>query len=208
MKKIGEGYYYNVFEINTDRVVKVIKNKFRIYIFIFFANKLNISNTEKEYKTVLSSIPNLKNTYTKILTSLSDKSILGNPAFLNNTDYKQDKAKELRNINDLKELDFKKVINDYTNLLKKLWSFGISDSVFNFSINCGYNKIGELILLDFNEMTFDKSEVNNQITNKVWLQRVSYLRLTTDKQKVFEKIMNKEITVEVLEKCWARERSK
>lgn len=101
--------------------------------------------------------------------------------FTNKIDHTQDKVTELRNINDLHEQDFIKVINDYVNLLKKLWSFGISDSIFNFSVNCGYNKNNELILIDFNEMTFNKKEVGTQITNKVWLQRSSYVRLTKEK---------------------------
>jgi len=204
MKKIGEGYYYDVFEISSDTVIKFTKSKLRIFAFIFLANRFNIQNTIKEYKNVISSIQELKNTYSKILTSVSDKSIIGNPLFINDNDYKQDKVKELRNINDLDEQQFIEVINDYTNLLKKLWSFRISDSVFNFSINCGYNKNNELILLDFNEMTFSKSEAEHQIINKVWLKRSSYLCLTKEKQKTFENIMNKEITLEMLEKCWAK----
>lgn len=208
MKKIGEGYYYNVFEVSTDIVLKIIKSRFRIFIFILFANKFNISNTTKEYKVVLSSIPKLKNIYSRVFSLISDKSIIGNPEFVNNTDYKQNRVKELKSINDLNKEEFIKVISDYTNLLKRLWSFGISDSVFNFSINCGYNKHNELVLIDFNEMTFEKDRVNEQIVNKVWLRRASYLRLTKEKQEIFNEVLNKEITKESLEKIWAREGSK
>lgn len=208
MKKIGEGYYYNVFEVNTDIVIKTIKSKLRIFIFIFFANKFNIPNTTKEYKTVISSIPKLKGIYSKVLSLILDKSIIGNPEFVNDTGYKQNRVMVLRDINNLNKQEFIKVINDYTILLKRLWSFGVSDSVFNFSINCGYDKNDELVLIDFNEITFEKDKVHNQIVNKVWLQRVSYLRLTEEKQKLFNDIFNKEITLESLEKYWAREGSK
>jgi hypothetical protein len=207
MKKIGEGYYYNVFEVNTDTVLKTVKTKLRIFLFIFFANKFNISNTKQEYNKVLTLTPRLKTVYRKILKTISDKSLIGNPLFINEIDYKQDRVRELRNVNDLNERDFVKVIGDYINLLKKLWSFGVSDSVFNFSINCGYNKKNELVLIDFNEITFDKSEVGDQIINKVWLQRSSYMRLTKEKQQLFNKIFNREITLENLEKYWAREGS-
>ena len=181
MKKIGEGYYYNVFELNTDTVLKIVKSKLRIFLFIFFANKCNVSNTKQEYNKVLTSIPQLKTVYGKILKTISDKSIIGNPLFINETDYRQDKVRELRNINDLNDQDFTKVINDYINLLKKLWYFEVSDSVFNFSINCGYNKNEELVLIDFNEMSFDKKEIIDQIAEKVWMKRSSYVRLTQEK---------------------------
>ncbi len=207
MKKIGEGYYYNVFNVNTDTVLKIIKNKFRIFIFIFIANKCNISNTKQEYNKVIVSIPQLKIVYEKILKAISNTSIIGNPLFINDTDYKQDKVRELRNINTLNEEDFISVINEYTNLLKELWSFGVSDSVFNFSVNCGYNKNNELILIDFNEMTFYKNEVRTQIINKAWLQRFSYMTLTKEKQELFNEIFSREITEESLEKYWGREAS-
>ncbi len=205
MKKIGEGYYYNVFEINTHTVIKTLKSKLRIFLFILFANKFNILNTNQEYNTVLASIPKLKNVYEKILGTVSNRSIIGNPLFINDTNYTQDKVKELRNINTLDEEEFTRVIIEYANLLKELWSFGISDSVFNFSVNCGYDKNNELVLVDFNEMTFDKSEVINQITHKVWLRRSSYVRLTKEKQQLFNDIFNREITLESLEKYWARD---
>ncbi len=197
MKKIGEGYYYNVFEVTPDTVIKSIKSRFRVFIFILFANKFNISNTAKEYKVVISSIPKLKSIYSKVLSLISDKSLIGNPEFVNNVNYKQDRVKELKSINDLNKKEFIKVISDYTNLLRRLWSFKVSDSVFNFSINCGYNKHYELVLIDFNEMTFDKEKVNEQIVNKVWLQRTSYLRLTKEKQDLFNEIFNREITQKV-----------
>jgi hypothetical protein len=202
MKKIGEGYYYNVFEKSTDTVVKTLKSKPRIFLFIFFAKKFNIVITRQEYNKVLSSIPQLKTTYEKILSAIPDKSIIGNPVFTNETDYTQDKVKELRNINSLNENDFSNVIKAYTHLLKTLWSYGVSDSIFNFSLNCGYSKNNELILIDFNEMTFEKDEISSQIKNKIWLQRSSYLHLTKEKQELFNTIFDKEISQEILEKNW------
>lgn len=201
MKKIGEGYYYNVFEID-NKVLKKVKNKLRIFLFILFANKFNILNTVKEYQRVIVTIPLLKNQYSKILNLLSEKNIVGNPDFINETDYTQDLVSNLRNINTLNSESFVKVINDYVDLLKKLWSFKISDSVFNFSVNCGYDSKDQLVLVDFNEMTFDKKEIADQIENKVWLQRFSYLSLTRQKQTIFKEIMDREINAENLDKYW------
>lgn len=209
MKKIGEGYYYNVYKISDNQVLKLIKNKLQVFIFIFFANKGNYKNSIKEYRNVARCIPKLKEEYSKIFNLVIDKEILGNPEFVDEIEYRQDLVKDVRGVNTLSKQDFIKIINDYIYLLKKLWSFGVSDSVFNFSINCGYNKNNRFILIDFNELTFSKNEIYEQINNKVWLNRASYLRLTKEKQIIFKELMNKEITIENLNENWlSREGSK
>ena len=139
MKKIGEGYYYDVFETDSNLVVKKVKNRLKIFSFIIFANRFNVLNAIKEYRNVLKALPRLNNEYSKILKLIFNRSLIGNPVFVNDTDYKQDWVSDLRNINTLSDQEFIKVIYDYITLLKNLWSFGTSDSVFNFSINCGYN---------------------------------------------------------------------
>lgn len=204
MKKIGEGYYYNVYKINDRRVVKVIKNKIQIFLFIFFANKCNYKNTIVEYKNVIKSIPRLREEYLKILALVEDREVIGNPEFLNEVEYWQDLVKGLRNINTLTEQDFVGVVNDYIHLLKKLWSVGLSDTVFNLSINCGYNEHKRLVLIDFNEMTLSRAEVEKQIHNQVWLKRASYTRLTSEKQDLFRELMRKEVTIESLNTSWLR----
>lgn len=209
MKKIGEGYYYNVYKLNSNQVLKVIKNKLQIFLFIFFANKGNYKNSLLEYKNVIKGIPKLQEEYSKVINLVTYRETLGNPIFINEIEYKQDLIKDLRNINSLQKQEFIKVVYDYVSLLKQLWSFGISDSVFNFSINCGYNKNNKLILIDFNEIAFNKDEVTEQVKNQVWLKRASYLKLTKEKQIIFEELMKKEVTIESLNKNWlSRERSK
>jgi hypothetical protein len=202
MKKIGEGYYYDVFERDSRTVVKRIKNKITIFLFILCANGLNVRNALREYGRVIRSIPNLKNEYAKILDLIADRTIIGNPRFINDTDYIQDKTVGLKNINELGEEDFDTVICDYVDLLKHLWTYEISDSTFNFSINCGYNKDHELILFDFNEMTYNRDAVRDQIKNKRWLKKASYLGLTKEKQKRSNEIFNREVTGENLERYW------
>lgn len=204
MKKIGEGYYYKVFEIDTDTVIKKIKGKTRIFLYILFVSKFNILYANKEYKKTLISILKLKDDYTKTLTLIHDKSIIGNPIFINDTDYKQDRVKKLRGINKLNEQNFIKLINDYIDLLKKLWSYGISNTSFNFSINCGYNKNGQFILIDFNETTFSKNDLFQIIQESTWLKNYSYSRLSREKQIIFKEIMNKEITKENVENYWPK----
>ena len=159
MKKIGEGYYYNVYKIDNNQVLKKVKNKMQIFAYIFFCNRGNYKNTLKEYNIVIKSIPRLRNEYSKVFSLVPDADMFGNPEFINEIEYKQDLIKDIKNINSLKESEFVKVVLDYIILLKQLWSLGLSDSVFNFSINCGYNKNNRLILIDFNEVSFIKNEI-------------------------------------------------
>lgn len=203
MKKIGEGYYYNVYKIDNNRVLKLIKTKIRTFLFIFFANKFNYKKSLLDYRNVIKFTPKLKEKYSNILNLLkTNKEIIGNPQFINDIEYTQDLIKNLRNVNSLQEKEFVKVVTDYIFLLKRLWNFGISDGVFNFSINCGYNNSNILVLIDFNEVTFNKIEVAKQINNQIWLQRASYLRLTEEKQGIFKNILEKELTIENLNKNW------
>lgn len=195
MKKIGEGYYYNVYDIGNGRVLKKQKNKIHILLFILFANKLNIKNTAREYTEVVHSIPSLRSMYTKIFNTGIDKKILGNPVLKDGIDYEQDK------IIKTSSTPFLECIHDTTDLIKTLWGFGIHESVYNFTINNGYND-GRLVLIDFNEVTFTIEDAIKDIENKVWLQRYSYTHLPKDKKPMYADLMEKEITVETLRKSW------
>ncbi len=201
MQKIGEGYYYNVFEVEDGKVLKKVKNKLRIFLFILSSNKFNLPEAIGEYRN-MNSLSKLKDDYVKIMALVSDKEIIGNPHFVDAINYTQDKVESLRNAKHLDQQAFSQLVDDYSSLVKKFWSFGMSDIVFNFTINCGYNKNKRLILFDFNEMTFDVEDIMRHIKNKIWLQRASYVSLDADKKKVFRELMEREITQENVEKYW------
>lgn len=205
MKKIGEGYYYNVYEINKDKVIKKTKSKIRMYIFILITNYFyfkNYKNFKEEYNSALENLKFLPEKYKNILNLVKDKSILGNPEFIDDLDYYQDKYISLRDINKYEAEKFERIVLNFTKLLHKLWSYRLSDSVFNFSLNCGVDKNDNVILFDFNEMDFDKDIVTKRVKDKVWLKRSSYFRLSKDKKEIFKKIMDQEINLENLDKYW------
>lgn len=202
MKKIGEGYYYNVYEIDEGRVLKEIKSKFRIFIFILFANRFSILNSFREYKKATISILRLDKEYIFILSKIQNRRIIGNPKFNNTINYTQDKVRIISDWDLLNESEFSEAVTNYSSLLKKLWSYGISDSVFNFSINCGYDNKGEFILIDFNEMDYDFEFIKVKVDDKIWRKRSSYLFLTKEKKIIFDNIFDKLINSEDLKISW------
>lgn len=202
MKKIGEGYYYNVYEINKDKVLKKKKRKIRMFLFILISNFFNLKNTKKEYFGAVANIKTFPNKYQKILDLVKDKSIIANPEIVNETDCLQDKIKILNNLFKYRDQDFEKIVLDFTNLIQILWSYHLSDSVLKLRNNYGYDKNHKLVLVDFNEITFEKEQVVEDTKNKIWLEKTSYKVLPKSKKEIFVRIMDQEINLENLNKYW------
>lgn len=204
MKKIGEGYYYNVYRVDNGHVLKQIKNKVNIFLFIFFSNRFRLKNTLSEYKIVVTALPKLAALYKKIMNRVNNSELLGNPNFLHNGEYTQDLVSIKKDAGICSHDEFKTIIYDYVLLVKKLWEYGTADTVYNFSINSGYTSSGVFALIDFNEVTFEKEEVRKAIKEKVWLYRSSYERLPKEKQKFFKKVLEEELTENALDDVWCR----
>ncbi|MEI6352386.1 MAG: hypothetical protein WCO35_00390 [Candidatus Nomurabacteria bacterium] len=202
MKKLGEGYYYNVYEIENSKVIKKVKSKIRMYIFILISNYFNLKNAKKEYNSALENLKSLSEKYKNILNSIKDKSILGNPEFIDDLNYYQDKIKVIKKINKFSDQEFEKTCLDFAKLIHILWSYKLSDSTFKLRNNYGYDKNGNLIIIDFDEIIFKKEEVKGQIENKFWLTRYFYKILSENKKEIFKRIMDAEINLENLNKYW------
>ncbi len=203
MRKIGEGYYYNVYEIDNNKVLKKLKSKARIFLFIFISKIFNLKKTIKEYKNLSFNLKRLTEEYKNILLKIKDQNLIANPEFINDLEYKQDKVNTINKIiKNSSEKEFEKIVYDYIELLFKLWSFGVSDSIFNFSLNCGYDKFNKLTLFDFNELSFSKENVLEHIKTEIWLKRVSYIFLRKKYKEIFKRIMKENITEENLNKFW------
>lgn len=205
MKKIAGGYYYNVYDLGNGRVLKTQKNKLQIFIFILLCNKLNIKNTIKEFIGVIGSLYKVRSLYQSIFDTGIKEMALGNPMLLDGINYEQDKVLMIKDkIKNISDGDFRMIVSDYINLIKKLWSFGLNESIYNFTLNNGYDRNNEIVLVDFNEMTFNVDDVEKDIKSKIWLKKSSYLRLDLEKKKIFRDLMNKEITEESLKNYWGK----
>lgn len=202
MNKIGEGYYYSVYDLKNGRVFKRSKSKIRIFFYILISRRFN-PDFFREYKNTISNIPNIKFLYTSIHDRLSDESLLGNPLFTETIDYTQDKVTVLKSLfSEVTRKEGESLIDSYIILIKKLWSHGIADEVYNFTMNCALDHAGNVILIDFNEVTFDKTKVLHGIATEAWLRRWSYSHLSPELQKYYQEKMRSELTPSELDRLW------
>lgn len=128
----------------------------------------------------------------------------GNPIFEAGGIYTQDKVPTLGEA--LKQSSLtkgKQLINGFTNLVMHHWRYGLSERVFNCTINNGVDKHGQIILLDFGELTFDKEEVRAAVISKRWLHSFSLNKgIPEQLQGYYEKKLNKVFTLAVLDAIW------
>lgn len=209
MKKIGRGWQYVVYDLGNGRVRKERQSSLLQYLFIcrdtfFEAWGFPFLHARREQKRVcrdeqeaVAHLKSLRN---------FDWSLLGNPTFISDSVYEQDKVTDLDTVFKNASLEEAKAVFDkFLALLYKTWEYGFSDKIFNFSINNGLSKTGEVIQLDFGELCFDKDSVREKIKNQYWLKQSSYRRLQRGELKeYYRNIMNPELLLQKLDELWGR----
>jgi hypothetical protein len=208
MKKIGEGYYYTVHDVGNNRVIKKLKTNFRLFIYILYIHNFNII-FYREYKNAIANLKNIQKDYERLKKLLPDFSRIGNPTFLHGINYEQDKVLIFKDLlKERNENQIKNLIDEYIDLIKYFWSYGIDEKVYNFTLNTGITIAGDLILIDFNEVNFDKVEAKEGIINEIWLKRWSYSYLPPTIKVYYKTRMGEEITLDNLELLWNSKISK
>jgi hypothetical protein len=172
------------------------------------AAKANFSPTK-----IWRAAKNIRNIGRHSLTELQKKrdnslaKFLGMPTFVENSfDYTQDEVIPLSvYLGGHNTSDNLRMIAQFPSLLVALWSCGIGDSVYNFTINTGVNRFQNLIQIDLGEFVFEKEKVAKDITEKKWLKQWSYTSLKDEKLKEgFARVMDQYITLENLKKFWGK----
>ena len=206
MRKIGEGYYYHVYDLGNGRVMKKqtshitrVKKLFVWHAKTWFDKVRIILEYPfliwQEYRSPILS--------QKI--SALDPELFGNPLFVDKSEYEQDKALVLADYFTIHTLAENQVrFDEYCRLLHKLWRCSVSDAVYNFTINTGISLCtNQLICIDFNEFTRSKEKVKEYIHNEKWRTQPSLRDMPAGELKSY--ILSKmaqEITLENLEKYW------
>ena len=129
--------------------------------------------------------------------------ILGNPEFANDGSITQIKVVTIREkLKNLEEKDQRSLIDGYVKSIFEQWKYGISDYIYNFPINNGVTKDGEVILIDFCEITFNKEDVANDITNGKWKTAATLKSIDDSLRDYYFAEMEKLITLDSLEGYW------
>jgi hypothetical protein len=203
MRKIGEGYFYNVYDLGNGRVLKKVKSGPALFFGIL---KKNFGHWRifREYKKAIRQLVNMDELYKQMLQQIKEPWMLGNPEFIDGISYTQDKVTVLKDVlhQNSSEVMFKKYVELYIDHIKLFWNYGCHELVYNFTINTGVDSNGRLIAIDFNEVTFAKDNAIKSITDSEWLHRWSYYCMSSSEKKYYKQRMESEITVAALNREW------
>jgi hypothetical protein len=165
MNLLASGYFYDVYDVGNDRVLKKQRAFKDIAKSIQGKNQINFFVLMIKTFVYIKKVKQNTNVVRRKL-SVVPRELLGNPEFVNSTDYTQDKVVLLMDYFDTHTLDENKiVVLSYTELIKKLLKYGIHDYVYKFKNSYGLNKKGGVVFIDFNEVTFSKEETLTYIKN-------------------------------------------
>jgi len=192
MKLLDSGYFYDVFDIGNNRVLKKKRSFFKIaknaggWIKAF----RHIKQCTQTNRLVIKKVPH---------------SYLGNPVFKNKTNYEQDKVVLLMDYFDSHGLEENKIVVDkYISLIERLLSYDIHDYVYKFKNSYGLNSAGEIVFIDFNEVVFDKNEVLKLVQEKRWQSEAQFRKFPEGELKNYiQQKFTELLTIENINKFWS-----
>lgn len=201
MKKIATGYYNSVYDLENGLVFKR-KNS------IFDRFKKIYSEEQDVAKTVSVMKKMPKEHLSPLEQEIRDGAFIGNlqlfanPTFKNGG-YVQNKVITIKDYFATHSYDENKIIIDkYIKLIYQCWELHIHEEVFNFTVNNGVDKQGNIVLIDINETSRDKEKAQVCITSKRWLKSMSYLTLNPKLQEYYAEAMARGLTDEKLNQYW------
>lgn len=205
MNIIGQGLQYTVYDMGDGRVLKKLNSKLEQESVLRSWGYTKQEDRDND----IASIDELTETSNNKIQSLLQQNILpahflGNPIFINASDYTQDKAIVVGPYYNEHSLEENKVmIEKYISLTHELWQYGIADTIFNFTVNNGVTNNGDVIQLDFGECTFELSEISQLIKDQLWLTKQSYKSLEDDPIAPFIAMrLKQEFTIDTLNRLW------
>ena len=210
MKQISSGWQYRVYDLGNGRVRKIERSLLDSFYCVFF------TESSKFYHRPMKSFQearrlgreNLKTiNRLKEILSVIPPQLFGNIKFLGGADYEQDLACPLGEyFRDHSPDENKKAIAGYVELVLKLWRYGCSDTIFNFTLNSAIDSNNRVIQIDIRELAFDKEAVINDIKTKKWLMQASHSFLEDlELKKFFREEMDRFATLENLDNNWKYE---
>ncbi len=208
MHRIGQGYYYDVYDLENGRVLKKRTGHLtRLKKLLDWRGKTFLGKARIFLMYPWYAYEARRSLSRSIKTSALNPEIFGAPVFSDKFEYEQDKAIPLEAyFENHTFVENKARFDEYLGLLFLLWSHGWSDTVFNFTINSGISlKSGKLILLDFNEFADSKETIAADIKKEKWRSQAALRDMPSGELKdyILSK-MKEKITLENLDRFWNR----
>ena len=131
-------------------------------------------------------------------------SSLGNPVFEEGGTYTQDKVQTLgARLEHVSDEEGTRLLARFADLVVEHWRWGFSDIVFNCVVNNGVAADGNVILIDFGELTDRKADVAARVSAQRWLSAWSYRRgLPSRFREPYRVLMADKLTLDVLNANW------
>jgi len=200
MKKIGQGLQFNVYE-KGDNVIKTPTSKSQIKLKLLLWTSSYLLKPSKLEKEAKRTIKERKEVLQEIQRRKLELSLMANLIFREN-EIEQDKLIPLgQYLGDYETA--KEKINEYINFIFNCWKNGFSERTYNLTINNGVNPNGNIVLMDFGEITFRKPDVERAIKIKRWRKSWSFKKdLKKEIKKYYDKQMLEKLTLSNLNKYW------
>jgi len=134
--------------------------------------------------------------------------LLGNPEFLEDGVYWQDRVTPvgdlLRDHASRGEADSAtRLLQRYVDFNLSLWSHGVYEVTYNFTCNVGADPAGSLILLDFGELSGDRSWIGTELRTRRWERSWSYKRdMPVGLRSVYAALADRAFTRERFDQVW------
>ncbi len=186
------GYIYNVYDMGDGRVLKKEKPELLQYMLHFLHGRgPSYAKMHKERSR-------------RIAKTIPDLGLIGNPVFLTDESYTQDKVEVIGAYFKSHSLPENKIVIDsYIECIYQCWKNGFSDLIFNFTRNNGVAQNGRVVLFDFNEVTFDKVVTEERLKIQRWKNTLSYMELPEGPLKeYYAGAMEEAMTLENLNRNW------
>lgn len=206
MDVIDQGAQYKVVDLGSGRVRKIPQTRAESQAVIesWYAPRKAPDN-ELAINYIQSTINSAKTVRSLLLKYPEISYSFGNPDFEIKGQYTQDKLPVLSNVLKKNSLQAGQLlIDNYINLILLHWQYGISERVFNCTVNNGVDNRDRIILLDFGEITTDKERVASGIVSQRWLKSWSYKNsLPEELREYYAHSMKVRLLSQRLEDSWA-----
>lgn len=208
MQLIGHGAQYNVYDTEDGRVLKrPLTQEETIKIITSWyeegevpPEKLEVYHTAAAQKACTVMRPH-------VAKSSELAHLLGNPVFSDGAEYTQDKVDTVGTaLQSAPVTEGERIIDSYIQCIIDLWGFGLADRVYNPTINNGLKADKRVILIDFGEVTFEKSDVEKRIAKRRWLKAWSYNHdLPKNLRDYYAEQMKARLTQAQLDETWRKQ---
>lgn len=208
LRRLGAGWQHNAYDLGDGRVLKVPVSRAGRMEIAFAVHREDPGFSRDRAAAWADAVEKGTTRSYRLLENVLahvDASLLGNPTLLGHGIYEQDK---LLMIGDYFShhtfAENAAVIDRYIDMIIALWQWGISEVVFNFTVNSGLRPDGTVVLCDLGELTLAQGLVRSLVGDQIWLHRWSYQTLPDERLKAYARTtLAERLTLARVDELWA-----